>query len=138
MNPTYEKIIQRYFGEVWNQGDLDVLDEIIAPDYVNHSPSTPNPPTGPVGLKPIVAAMRTAFPDLHYEVHDLVVDEGKVAVRCTMTGTHQGDFFGIPPTGQAVQVSQFQIEYIRDGQIVQHWRQTDELGLMRQLGLIAS
>ena len=136
MNKVYEKIIERYFGEVWNQGKLEVLDEIIAPDYINHSSSIPDPVPGPIGLKPIVAAMRLAFPDLHYEVHDLVVGEGKVAVRCTMTGTHQGEFFGIPPTGQSVRVTQLQIEYIRNGQIVEHWRQTDELGIMQQLGLL--
>ena len=136
MNTSYEKIIQRYFDEVWNQGRLEVLDEIIAPDYINHSPGLPDPLPGPVGLKPIVAAMREAFPDLHYEVHDLVVGEGKVAVRCTLTGTHQGDFFGIAPTGRPVRASQFQIEYIRDGQIVEHWRQTDDLGLRQQLGLL--
>lgn len=136
MNTIYEKIIQRYFDEVWNQGHLEVLDEIIAPDYINHSSSLPNTPLGPVGLKPIVAAMRIAFPDLHYEIHDLVIGERKVAVRCTMTGTHQGDFFGISPTGKSVNVSQFQIEYIRDGQIVEHWRLTDQLELMRQLDIL--
>lgn len=135
-NDDYEKVIRRYFGEVWNEGRLDVLDEIIAPDYLNHSPGLPNPAPGPAGLKPIVVAMRHAFPDLHYEVLDLVIGEGKVAVRCTLTGTHRGDFFGIPATGKAVKANQFQIEYIRAGQIVEHWRQTDDLGLLRQLGVL--
>lgn len=136
-NTDYEKLIQRYFGEVWSEGKLDVLDEIIAPDYINHSSSIPDPVPGPVGLKPIVAAMRVGFPDLHYEVHDLVIGENKVAVRCTLTGTHTGDFFGIPATGKSVRVTQFQIEYIRNGQIVEHWRQTDDLTMMRQMGIIS-
>ncbi|GEM44613.1 ester cyclase [Deinococcus cellulosilyticus] len=131
-----EHLIHRYFEEVWNQGHLDVLDEIMAPDYQNHSSSIPDPVPGPAGLRPIVAAMRQAFPDLHYEIQDLVVTGTKVAVRVHMTGTHLGDFFGIAPTGQQVRVQQFQIEWIREGQIVAHWRQTDDLTLMRQLGVI--
>jgi steroid delta-isomerase-like uncharacterized protein len=133
---THRNVIRRYFEEVWNNGDLDVLDALIAPDYVNHSPSTANPPLGPVGLKPIVAAMRTAFPDLHYTIDDQVYDGERAAIRCTLSGTHTGDFFGTPPTGKSFRVSQFQIERFRNGQIVEHWRQTDELGLMRQLGLL--
>lgn len=132
----HERVIHRYFEEVWNNGQLEVLDEIIAPDYINHSSSMPDQPPGPAGLKPIVAAMRSAFTDLHYTLHDLVITEGKVAVRCTMSGTHTGDFFGIPATGKQVKINQFQIEHIRDGQIVEHWRQSDDLTLMRQLGLL--
>jgi steroid delta-isomerase-like uncharacterized protein len=131
----YQKVIERYFG-AWNSGDLAVFDEIIAPDYINHSPAIPNPPPGPVGLKPIVTTIRTAFPDIHFTVEDMVIGEGKVALRLTWTGTHQGDFFGIPPTGKKVKVKVMQIEYVKNGQIVEHWRQTDDLGLRQQLGLI--
>jgi steroid delta-isomerase-like uncharacterized protein len=134
---TPEIIIHRYFEDVWNKGNLNVLDEIIAPDYINHSSSMPNQPSGPDGLKPIVAAMRQAFTGLHYTLHDIVVGEGKVAIRCTMSGKHTGDFFGIPPTGKEVSITQFQIEYIRDGKIVEHWRQSDDLTLMKQLGLVS-
>ena len=80
--------------------------------------------------------MRSAFPDLHYRIDDLVVGDGAAAVRVTLTGTHQGDFFGTPPTGKKVRVSQMNIEQFRDGRIAQHWRVTDELALMRQLGLV--
>lgn len=136
MSNDHATIVRLYFEEVWNKGRLDVLDEIIAPDYQNHSSSMPDQPPGPAGLKPIVAAMRIAFPDLHYTIHDMVAGDGKVAIRTTLEGTHTGDFFGIPATGKSVKVSQMQIEYIKNGQITEHWRQTDELGLMRQLGAI--
>jgi steroid delta-isomerase-like uncharacterized protein len=131
----YQNVIERYFG-AWNSGDLAVFDEIIAPDYINHSPATPNPPPGPVGLKPIVTAIRNAFPDIHYTIQDMVIGEGKVAIRLSWTGTHQGDFFGIPPTGKKVKVDVMQIEYIKNGQIIEHWRRTDDLGFRQQLGLI--
>lgn len=131
-----EKIIRRYFDEAWNQGKLEVLDEIIDANYINHSPGLPNPLPGPNGLKPIIAAIRTGFPDLHFQIEDLVIAENKVAVRCTMQGTHLGDLFGMPPTGKKVKVSQMQIEYIKDGKIFEHWRQSDDMGMMKQLGQI--
>jgi steroid delta-isomerase-like uncharacterized protein len=129
-----EKLARRYFEEAWNRGDVAVLDEILAPDYVNHTPSTPNPPPGPAGLKPIILAMRRAFPDLHYAIKDVISTEDAVTIRVVMTGTHRGDLFGLAPTGRRVRVDQINIEHIRDGRIVAHWRVTDELKLMRQLG----
>jgi ketosteroid isomerase-like protein len=84
-----EKLARRYFEEAWNRGDVAVLDELLAPDYVNHTPSTPNPPPGPEGLKPIILAMRRAFPDLHYEIKDVIATEHAVTIRVVMTGTHR-------------------------------------------------
>jgi steroid delta-isomerase-like uncharacterized protein len=127
---------RRYFEEVWNRGKLDVLDELLAPDYINHTPSTPNPPRGAAGLKPIVSAIRSAFPDLHYEIEDVVATDDAVVLRVIMTGTHRGDFFGIAATGRRVRVNQINIEQVKDGRISEHWRVTDELGLMRQLGAV--
>lgn len=129
-------VIHRYFENVWNEGRLEVLDELLTHDYLNHSPSAPNPVPGPAGLKPIVEAMRVAFPDLRYAIEDLVIGESAVAVRVTLTGTHEGNFFGLPATGAKVRVSQMNIERFRDGRIAEHWRVTDELGLMRQLGAV--
>lgn len=126
----------RYFNEVWNRGNVTLLDQLLAPSYVNHTPSTPNPPPGPEGLKPIVLAMRSAFPDLHYEIKDVIVTESAVVMRVVMTGTHRGALFGLPATGKKVSVEQINIEHIRDGRIVEHWRVTDELKLMRQLGAV--
>jgi steroid delta-isomerase-like uncharacterized protein len=131
-----EQLGRRYFEEVWNQGHVDVLDQLLAPTYVNHTPSTPNPPRGPAGLKPIVLGIRRAFPDLHYEIKDVVATDGAVVMRVVMTGTHRGDLFGLAPTGRRVAVNQINIEHIEKGQIVEHWRVTDELTLMRQLGFV--
>lgn len=130
------RIVSRYFDEVWSRGRLDVLDELLAPSYVNHTPSTPNPPPGPSGLKPIVAAFRTAFPDLRFTILDVVTEGERVAVRVRMEGTQDGPLFGIPPSHRRVSVDQINIELFREGRIVEHWRVTDELGLMRQLGVV--
>ena len=130
------QVITRYFEQVWNQGQLDALDELLCADYVNHSPSTPDPRPGPEGLKPIVREMRAGIPDLHYQILDLVAAQDKVAVYLRVTGTHEGMLFGIAPTGRRIDVHQMQIEWLRDGRIWQHWRVTDELALMRQLAVV--
>lgn len=127
-------IINRYFEEVWNKGKLDVLDEIMSTNYINHSPGMPNPPRGPEGLKPIVTAIREAFPDLHYVIKNIVVTDDQVAIHVIMNGTHKGDFFGIAPTGKTIEVNQMQIERIKDGMMSEHWRVTDDLSLLKQLG----
>jgi len=130
------ELIKLYFRDVWSQGNLDLLDEIIAEDYINHNPGSPNPEPGPRGLKPIIREMRNGFPDLHYEIMDLVVTENKVVARTIVRGTHLGRLWGLEPSGKRFEISQINIEHLRNGKIVEHWRVTDELGLMKQLGII--
>lgn len=80
-------------------------------------------------------AIRDGFPDLNYTIQNIVVAEDQVSVHVLMTGTHTGYLFGIPPTGKVVSVDQMQIERIVNGKIVEHWRVTDDLKMMKQLGL---
>lgn len=134
MQATNRKVIERYFEEVWNKGKLDVLDEIIDPGYINHNPGGAVVRPGPADLKPIVAHMRGAMPDLHYEILDMVITDDKVAVYTRVTGTQTGELWGLKPQGKKFEVRQMQIEWIRNGKIVQHWRVTDEMGWMKQLG----
>ena len=130
------KIIRRYFEEVWNKGNISVLDEIIDPAYINHNTSMPDAIPGPDDLKPVVIVLRAAFPDLKITIEDEIYEGDKVVVRSTMRGTHRGHLFGITPTGKVVTVGQIQIDRIVGGKIVEHWRQTDEIGMYRQLGAI--
>ncbi|TFW17156.1 ester cyclase [Massilia arenosa] len=137
MTPSANRrTILRYFDEVWNAGRVDVLDELLTADYLNHSASFPNPRPGPDDLKPIVRAMRAGIPDLHYEVLDIVEAEDRLAIYTRVTGTHAGELFGMAPTGRRIDVKQMQIEWMREGRICQHWRLTDELALLRQLGQV--
>jgi steroid delta-isomerase-like uncharacterized protein len=131
-----KEIVETYFNKVWNNGNIDVLDDLLSADYVNHTPSTANPPKGPDGLKPIVFAIRRAFPDLHYEIKDLIATKDKVVARVIMSGTQTDSLFGLPPTGLKVVVNQINIEKIEDGKIAEHWRVTDELTMMKQQGFI--
>ncbi len=93
-----------------------------------------NPVPGPEGLKPIVTGIRRAFPDLKYVIENIVISDDQVAVHTTMYGTHTGNFFGLDPTNKAIKVNQIQIERIENNKIVEHWRVTDELTMLRQLG----
>jgi steroid delta-isomerase-like uncharacterized protein len=102
----------------------------------DHDPAVPGLPPGPAGLKPIIAGFRAAFPDLQVTVEDQIAEGDKVVTRYTMRGTHQGAFMGLPPTGKHVTVSGIQIERVVQGQIVEHWRKSDDLGMMQQLGAV--
>lgn len=131
-----KQIIQTYFNEVWNNGKVDVLDELLSTDYINHTPSTPNPLKGAIGLKPIAMAIRKGFPDLHYEIKEIIATKDGVVARVVMTGTQTDTLFGIPPTGKRIEVNQINIEKIENGKITEHWRVTDELTMMKQLGVV--
>jgi steroid delta-isomerase-like uncharacterized protein len=133
-----KSILRRYFEEAWNRNQLDVLDDIVADNYVNHDPAVPGLPPGPDGLKAIMAGFRAAFPDLHFSIEDQIADGDKVATRWTMRGTHVGEFMGVPPSGKQIITTGMQIERVVDGQIVEHWRKSDDLGLMQQLGALAA
>ena len=119
--------------EVWNKGNLAVADELIHPQGV--SASLPDLPVGPVGVKANVTAHRNAFPNLTLLIQDMVAEENVVAIRFTMIGTQQGAFMGIPPTGKDIEVGGCCIFSFENGQIIEHWQETDLLGLFGQLGV---
>jgi steroid delta-isomerase-like uncharacterized protein len=129
-------VIRRYFAELFNHGRVELVSELLHPEYVNHSPGAPTLPRGREGVVIVVEALRRGMPDLNYEIEDMVVGQDSVAVRTTLTGTHRGELFGLPPTGQRINVTQMTFERFREGQIVAHHRLTDELAMLRQLGVL--
>lgn len=137
MSSANRAILRRYFEQAWNNGDLAVLDEIVSPDYLNHNPAVPGLPAGVQGLKIIIGGFRAAFPDLRFTIEDQIAEGDKVVTRWTMLGTHRGEFMGIAATNKRVQVAGMQVERVVDGKIVEHWRQSDDLGLLQQLGVVA-
>lgn len=122
-----ERLVRRYFAEVWNEGRVVVLDELLSPDYVNNTPRSADQPTDRDGLKGLVRTLRGALGDLEYEVVDIVSQPDKVAVHTILRGAHTGELFGLPATGRRVAVRQMQIEHIREGRIYAHWRVADDL-----------
>lgn len=129
-------IIRRYFEEGWNKGNSDAAAEVFSEDYVNHNPGIPGMPAGRKGVKVLIGAFRSVFPDLTYTIEDQIADGDSVVTRWTLTGTQMGEFQGLPPTGKRVSVSGIQIDRIQHGKIVEHWRETDILGMLQQLGVI--
>ena len=79
---------------------------------------------------------RSAIPDLRVVVEDIIAEGDKVAVRYTLEGTHEGELFGVPPTGKRVSIKSISVERVSDGKIIEHWRVTDSLDMMQQLGAI--
>jgi steroid delta-isomerase-like uncharacterized protein len=136
MSAEESKAIVRRFWGVWEEGNIDLVDELLAPDYVNHTPASPDQPTGPEGVKGVVTMFRSAMPDLRVVIEDMIAEEDKVAVRYTLEGTHEGELFGIPPTGKRLSVKSISVERVSGGKIREHWRITDSLDMMQQLGVM--
>lgn len=138
MDPVPEQvraIARRFIEEVFNQGRLDVIDELVAGDAVEHE-SLPIA-TGEMrtDLRTWLAELRTAFPDYHLELDDVIAEGDRVATRGRITGTNTGSLLGMPPTGRPICVDAIDIIRIEDGRIVEHWGIADGQAMARQLGL---
>lgn len=128
-------IMQRFWDELFTQGNVKVADEIIAADYLNHDPA-PGEQPGRAGLAAFVAHLHAAFPDGRFEAEAYVVEGDKIATRWRASGTHRGEFMGIPATGRTVNITGMAIHRIAGGQIVESWNNWDTLGLLQQLGVL--
>jgi steroid delta-isomerase-like uncharacterized protein len=128
--------VRRWAEDLWNQGRLEVAEEIAAPDFVFHLPGVPIEGQGPDVLRAVVRLFRGAFPDLHFTMEDQIVAEDAVVIRWTARGTHRGELFGIAPTGRTVTVTGVDLLHFVDGRLRENWVEFDALGLMLQLGAI--
>jgi steroid delta-isomerase-like uncharacterized protein len=122
--------------EVFNKGNLDAADEVMAPDYIEHAPIPPGLPPSLPGFKLFIPAFRAAFPDFQYTVDDVIAEGDKVVVRLTAHGTQKGEFAGLPASGREATWSEIHIVDMAEGKIVEHWVVQDQLGMMQQLGFI--
>jgi steroid delta-isomerase-like uncharacterized protein len=127
--------VRRLFEETWNTGNMAAADEMLDPNYVDHSTLATQAP-GIEGFKGRIAGLRKTFPDSRFTIEDIFADGDRVAFRWTITGTDTGGFMGRPPTGKSVVVTGINIERIADGKVAEHWSSPDNLGMMRQLGMI--
>jgi steroid delta-isomerase-like uncharacterized protein len=126
---------RRIFEEVWGKGNIAVIDELTAPNFVDHN-AAPGLPPGVEGLKQFVVMYRSAFPDMQISVDDLIAEGDKVVIRWTARGTNAGAFLGMPATGKPVTVTGITIERKVDGMTVEGWNQFDQLGMLQQMGMI--
>ena len=125
---------QKKFGEAVNKAHYEVIYDLVAEDNVDHDPA-PGQEAGPEGYIAFFKMMRTAFPDMELEVEQMVADDDNVAFAYTVKGTHEGEFMGIAPTGKSVQFRGMQISKFKDGKMVERWGSSDELGILKQLGI---
>jgi steroid delta-isomerase-like uncharacterized protein len=130
---------RRLVEEAWNQGKIEVVDEVLADDFVHHDPTAPERCKRD-DYKQWIAVSRVAFPDLQITVDDELVDGEQIATRWTVRGTHQGDLVEpagtIPPTGRQIKVTGISIARYANGKLVEDWQEGDTLGLMMQLGVL--
>ncbi len=132
MTPNKE-VVRRHYEDGVNRGDLDIATECFAPEYVNHLPGEPEPQRGIQAWKKMFLSFRSSFPDMATTLEHLIEEDDKVAVRHRWTGTHEGEYLGVPPTGIRVTFTGNDIYRVVDGKIVEEWSEFDELGILRQI-----
>ena len=130
-----DALVRRVIDDVISQGKVELIDELLAEDFVEHQ-AMPGMPSGREALKAFTEMFRSAFPDLKVEILATAVDGDEAWAHTRMSGTHQGEFNGIPPTGKTISVEAMDRVRARDGKIVEHWGVSDDLGMMTQLGVV--
>ena len=119
--------------EVFNRGNFDFADDLVHENFYNHeAPDSP----GPEGFKASARWLRNAFPDYHAELHEHVFDGNLLVARLVVSGTHRGEFMGLPPTGRSFSVQHMHMYRVQDGKLAEHWACRDDLGQLVQLGLL--
>jgi steroid delta-isomerase-like uncharacterized protein len=131
MKAGYRRMIE----EVFNQGRLELVDELVAADAVDHT-EMPGRPPGAEGVRWAAQTFRAAFPDIHFQIEDQVAQGELLATRFSISGTQNGEFMGVPPSGKRAAIAGMDMVRLRDGKMVEHWALMDMLSLMQQLGLM--
>ena len=132
------KAIVRKLYEAMSTGNVGLVDDLIASNFVDHEGLPGIDTNGPAGFKRLVSAFRAAFPDLKISAEDMIADGDKVAVRAVMRGTHKGEFMGVPATGKKFEIAGIDIIRFAGGKAVEHWGITDNMSMMQQLGAMPS
>lgn len=134
MSAANKAIAERIMLEMWNEGNLGLADQLFARDYVSHDPA--NRVQGTEGVKQLVTKYRTAFPDTHFTIEEMIAEGDKVVTRWKAEGTHRGVLEGIAATGKRVTVAGVTVSRIVNGKVAEDWPAWDALGMMQQLGAI--
>ena len=136
MSTDNKAIVRRLYEEVWNKRRLELVDEIISPSHAIHDPTVSGSAVGPEAYKRQVTRFITAFPDLRLTIEDIVGENEKLAVAWTISGTHKGEFMGIPATNKKVSVDGITINHIVNAKIMDSYISWDAWGAMQQLGVV--
>lgn len=133
---TNRDIQRRMIEDVWGDGELGLIDEFVADDYVEHNTAAPDDIRGPEGYRENVEMVRAAFPDMDVRTENLVAEGERVGYQYTIVGTHEGPLMGIEPTGKTIEIAGMGLAQFDDGQLVESWSNVDVLGMMQQLGVV--
>ena len=123
------------FAEAVQMGNFDAFKEVVSAENIDHDPAVGQVP-GPEGYRMFFTGLRTAFPDMSVTLETLVADEESIAFAYTLTGTQTGPLMGFAPTGKKINIRGMQISKFKDGKMVERWGSSDELGMLRQLGVL--
>jgi steroid delta-isomerase-like uncharacterized protein len=134
MTPDDNKALVRCWFAELDAGNLDIIDELIPEDYVDHNPAIGGLPQGREGVRRYIEMLRTAFPDARHTIEDQMADGDKVMTRLTAVGTFRGEILGYQPHGGQVTVSGIAVHRIANKQLVEHWAHLDMTGFMHQIG----
>jgi steroid delta-isomerase-like uncharacterized protein len=129
-------LVNRLVEEVLNQHNVSVLDEIVSLDFVEHEALPPGVPSGREGSIALFSMLLNAFPDFYATVEHLIAEGDQVVLHMTWTGTQEGEFMGIPPTGNRISIGVIDIIRVADGMLVEHWGVMDQATMMQQLGMM--
>ena len=135
MSDANKALASRFIEEFWHKGNFDIADEIMGLNFVNHNPA-PGIPVDRDGYKEWGALFRSAFPDQQAVAEDIIADGDRVVIRWSTTGTHQGEFMGVPATGKPINIGGITIVRVADGLVIEDWTEMDAVGLMQQIGAI--
>ena len=136
MSEQNKVLVRHAVEEVWNGRNFANLSAFVAGDIVIHATLPESEIHGPEGIEQFYGALHHAFPDLHFTIEDQIAEGDRVVTRWTATGTHTGEFQGIPPTGAQFKLAGIDIDRIAGGKVVECWPNADELGLLQQLGAL--
>ena len=128
-------LMRQFYDEVLSKGDFDRLPELVAEDVVDHE-APPEMPKGIEGVKAFVGMFRDGFSDLQATIEDSMEEGDKAVARVRFTGTHDGEFMGVPASGNRIDIETIDIVRFADGKCVEHWGVTDNMGLMQQIGAV--
>ena len=129
-------LVRQFVEEAINQGNISAIDELLIPDFVEHEELPPGIPPGREAPKVLFTMLRSAFPDLKATIEHLIAEGDKVVLHMTWTGTHEGEFMGIPPTGKRISINVIDILGMAEGKCAEHWGVMDSMTMMLQLGVV--
>lgn len=131
-----KQLVQRQFDEIWNGANWETVEELFAPDYVNHDPYNPDQPRGPQGFRQRVEGYRGVLDEFDLRVERQIAEGDLVETHWSLRGVHRGTLEGVEPTGRRVEVDGQLLSRIVDGRFVEEWVHWDTLGLLRQIGAV--